>query len=201
MVLHDVPWSAYVALVSAPEGRSNRVAYDQGLMEIMVPSLPHERSGTLIGRMVETFTEEMAIDILSSASTTFQRADVKRGFEADESYYIANAAAVREKEEIDLAVDPPPDLVIEVDISRTSMSKFAIYGALGVPEIWRYDGQELHVYRRVSGHDYDVVQESIVLPQFPLRDAERPLDRRREIGETELIGTFRRLVRDHLTGT
>ncbi|MEX0819463.1 MAG: Uma2 family endonuclease [Pirellulaceae bacterium] len=195
VVLHDVSWDTYLALISETDRPGKRIAYDQGVLEIMSPGMLHENAGRLIGRMIEVFTEERDIEICSSASTTFKRDDLKRGFEADESYYIANARAVRGVDEIDLSIDPPPDLAIEVDITRSSIRKFSIYGSIGVPEIWRYDGSEVHVYVLGNEETYESVKASAVLPGFPFDEAIRVLDRRHEIGETSLIRSFRGHVR------
>ena len=162
----------------------------------MSPGRIHENVGCLIGRMVEAFTEELGIEIVSVASTTFKREDVKRGFEADEAYYIQNAAAVASKGELDLLTDPPPDLVIEVDVSRSSIDKQPVFRALGVPEVWRYAGNELEVF--VRAYDgYMVVDQSGVLPRFPLAQAADLLRQRTTVGETQLICGFRTWVREH----
>ncbi len=198
VVMDDVPWSVYLGLVEASDGRHTRIAYDQGVMEIMSPSRVHETEGNLIGRMVETFTEEAGLPLDVVASTTFKRDDLERGFEADESYYIANCAAVSGLEEIDLSIHPPPDLVIEVDISRSSMKKFGIFSSLGIPEVWRYDRDQVHVFVLNSEGEYDSAEESVVLPGFPVKDVPRWVEKWRTINQTELIRAFRREVQAQL---
>jgi Uma2 family endonuclease len=146
VVLDNISWSTYLAILRDAESCRGRIAYDRGVLEIMSPSKVHEHVKRLIGRMIEAFTEELNIDIESASSTTFKREDLARGFEPDECYYIAHAGVVRGKDDIDMTVDPPPDLIIEVDISRSSLNKFGIYRALGIPEVWRYDGETLHLY-------------------------------------------------------
>jgi Uma2 family endonuclease len=154
----------------------------------------------LIGRMIDVFTEELNIKVRGSASTTFKRDDLERGFEADVSYYLTNADAVRGKDVIDLSTDPPPDLAIEVDITRNSIRKFAIYGSIGVPEVWRYDGQSIVVYLHADGEQYTRAGASTALPRFPLDEAERVLDRRHEEDDTSLIRAFRQYIRQQLQG-
>lgn len=199
VVMENVPWAVYLGLVENSDGRHTRIAYDQGVMEIMSPSRVHETEGHLIGRMVEAFTEEAGLPLDSVASTTFKRDDLERGFEADESYYIANAAAVRHLDEIDLSIHPAPDLVIEVDISRSSMKKFAIFSSLSIPEVWRYDGERLHVFVLNSAGEFDSVEQSTVLPGFPAQDVPRWLAMRRTTDQNQLIRAFRREVRTQLT--
>ncbi len=177
VVLDSISWSTYVAILNDAENRRGRIAYDQGVLEIMSPSKVHEKIKRLIGGMVEAFTEELQIERESAGSTTFKRQDVARGFEPDECYYLQHAAAVRAKDDIDLMVDPPPDLVIEVDISQTSLKKFGIYSALKIPEIWRYDGETLHIHvLREDG--YAEVHQSAVLPRLPIQTLMQFLNQR-----------------------
>ena len=196
VVLQSVDWSTYEALVSRPESRHNRIAYDKGWMEIMSPSRLHERSGSLIGRLIEIFTMELAIEVESVASTTFKCEEKARGFEADESYYIEHAEDVRGLDEIDLTIHSAPDLVIEVDLSRSSMGKFGIYGSLGVAEVWLYDGLQVRVFAHAEGEQYDSVLSSRVLPQFPVEEVHDWLIQAESLGETQMALAFRESVRE-----
>ncbi|MEO8495120.1 MAG: Uma2 family endonuclease [Planctomycetota bacterium] len=195
VVFNNIHWETYLVLAAEDDRPGKRICYDQGVMEIMSPGMLHEHISALLGRMVSVFTEENDIEACSSAGTTFKRDDVERGFEADESYYIANEEAVRGKDEIDLSIDPPPDLAIEVDISRSSMSKFAIYRSIGVPELWRYDGNEILVYCLDESGEYARCDASRVLPNFPFVEAQGVLSRRHEESDTSLIKKFRDFVR------
>jgi Uma2 family endonuclease len=161
----------------------------------MSPSKGHEHIKRLIGRLIEAFTEELNIDIESASSTTFKREDVERGFEPDACYYIAHAAMVRGKDEIDMMVDPPPDLIIEVDISRSSLNKFGIYRALAIPEVWRYDGETLRLYV-LHDEGYTEVPHSTVLPQLPVATLQSFLQQRASLSETQLVRRFRAMVRE-----
>jgi Uma2 family endonuclease len=200
VIVDDVSWSTYLRLCEADGGRRGRMSYDQGTLEIMSPSKLHEHAKRLLGRMVEAYTEERGIGIESVSSTTFQRGDLQRGFEADECYYVEHAEAVRGMDDIDLTVDPPPDLVIEIDISHSSMNKAGIYSALGVPEIWRYDGRRLRVFL-LDEDDYVESPTSRAFPQLPLAELVRFLDRRSSLSETQLIRAFREWVRKQPTDT
>lgn len=134
--------------------------------------------------------------MFSAGSTTFNREDLRKGIEPDECYYIQNADRVRHRDQADLAVDRPPDLVIEVDIGRSSMNKHPIYGALGVPELWRCDGEALQVYRRRSETEYETVEASVVLPRAPIGLITRLMSEQKTRQESELL---RELV-DHVRG-
>ena len=152
VVLQTVSWPTYQALIHDLESEpGKRLTYDQGTLEIMVPLPPHEAYKRLLGRLVEVTTEETATEIRSLGSTTWSRADLQKGLEADECYYIQNEQAIRGKDRIDLTVDPPPDLAIEVDNTSSSINRMAIYAALGVPEVWRFDGETLTICRLING--------------------------------------------------
>jgi len=189
VLIDGVSWQTYSALVDESEHASGRMSYDEGTLEIMCPAIPHESSKSLIGRMIERFTEIRKIDIRSSASTTFRRTDLKRGFEADESYYIQNAELIRGKREIDLSIDPPPDLVIEVEITRSAINKLRMFASMGIPEVWRYDGKILSIGFLQSDR-YSESEVSHVLPGFPVALASELLSQRFDVGETELIRKF-----------
>ncbi len=194
IVIPNIAWEIFEAL-AASDCAGTRFAYDQGLLEIMSPSIEHEWLHRLLGRMIDTLTEELNIAMLSSGSTTLNLQLKKRGLEPDESYYLANESRMRGKRELDLAVDPPPDLAIEVDLSRSSISKLAIYADLGVRELWFYDGEKLRVYC-LQGDEY--VQQG-VSPAFPfldLKEVERFLQRFEPAGETAWIRSFRAWIRE-----
>jgi Uma2 family endonuclease len=113
--------------------------------------------------------------------------------EPDQCYYIQNEAAVRNRDRLDLTQDPPPDLAIEVDITSSSIDQLAIYAALGVPEVWHYDGQTLTIYHLVAG-DYESHDRSLSLPQLTTTEVVRFLELRQTMGETSLIRQFRQWV-------
>ena len=189
VLLRSISWQTYEMLADNPDRVGRLLTYDQGVLEIMSPSKAHESDKSMLGRMVERFAEEQGIDICSSASTTFKRKDLDRGFEADESYYIRNEPIVRVKREIDLLIDPPPDLVIEIEMSRSTINKLALFASIGIPEIWRYNGTRLWL-GRLAGDDYESISQSIELPGFPIEAAVEILQSIGTASETELIRRF-----------
>src|SRR5260370_41800999 len=108
-------------------------------------------------------SEELEIEIQGLGSTTFKREEFERGFEADSCFYIQNAALVRGKDRLDLPADPPPEIVFEVDITGSSLHKDSIFAQLGVPEVWRYDGENVEILIR-SGEGYRKSNVSAALP-------------------------------------
>ncbi len=146
IILPGSQWCTYAQLLQ-DRGDSHAVLlnYDQGTLELMAPSLSHEHANRVLAMLVETVALASDVDLYPAGSTTFTRQDLARGFEPDSCYYITHAAAVRGKATIDLTTDPPPDLVIEIDITRSSLDKFPLYAAIGVPEVWHYTGDELTI--------------------------------------------------------
>ncbi len=143
--LGAVEWSSYRAIADALRGRHVRVTYDQGNLELMTISRLHAQLSRLLGRLVFVLAEEAGKTLSSAGDMTCEREDLGRAVEPDECFYIDNEPRMRGKVEIDLSVDPPPDLAIEVEVSRSAASRLPIYAALGVPEVWRYDGRVAEV--------------------------------------------------------
>ena len=164
VILHNTSWETYERLIEERgESRVPRFAYDRGELEIMSPSTEHESIAYYIGLLVAVFAEEAGVDLYGAGSTTFDREDLERGFEPDACFYVQNAERVRGKPRIDLGLDPPPDLVVEVDITSPSLDKFPIYARASIPEIWRHDGEKLEIFR-LRGEEYVEVAGSRTLP-------------------------------------
>ena len=140
-----------------------RFAYDRGMLEIMSPSTENEHTGHIIALLVEVFVEEMNVNVYGVGSTTFRHEDLECGFEPDACFYLQNEENVRGKPRIDLNVDPPPDLVIEVDMTSPSLDKLPIYAHIGVPEVWRCDGERLTIFE-LGGEAYAQTSRSVALP-------------------------------------
>ena len=167
MVLENVSWGTYERLISEREERRKpRFSYDRGRLELMSPSGEHDVSSRLIALLVDMVAEGSGIDVENAGSTTFKREDLERGFEPDESFYFSeNAARIRElvRNKGDIVLDegdPPPDLIVEVDITNPSLNKLPIYAALGAPEVWRHDGERLVILRLRSAEGYTEAGES-----------------------------------------
>lgn len=190
-VIRDADWHTYQSLLAALGDRPIRVTYDRGVLELMSPSNVHERLKKLIDRLLQALSEELRVPIRSQGSTTFGRELLDRGLEPDECYFIENDPVVRGRDDIDLAVDPPPDLAIEIDITSSSLNRIDIYAALGVPEVWRYDGDRLVIHSLRSDGGYEIITRSRAFPQIPAAEIERQLDRRNETDELTWLNQFR----------
>lgn len=196
ILLDNISWQTYETLLEAlQDQRGLRLTYDCGKLEIMSPLDPHEGYKKLVGRCVETVTEELDINIRSLGSRTCRRQDLAKGLEPDQCYYIFNEARVRNLEQIDLDRDPPPDLVIEIDITSSSLDRMSLYRALGVQEVWCYDGERLQFYT-LQEQSYQVVEYSPTFPFLSPNDILRFIEQRATIGETAVIRSFRQWVRE-----
>jgi Uma2 family endonuclease len=198
VVLQNISWQSYQSLVKDfDQEPAIRLTYDRGTLEIRMPLDPHETFKKLIGRLIEAATEELDLEIRSLGSRTCARQDLASGLEPDQCYYIQLEPQVRGIDQIDLAQYPPPDLAVEIDITSSSLNRFSIYQALGVPEIWRYDGEALEFYV-LKSEQYVVQLHSQALPMLTASDVLKFIQLRPKMGENALIKDFRRWIRKQI---
>jgi Uma2 family endonuclease len=196
--LKDVSWQMFERiLLELGETRAARIAYHQGFLEIMNPLPEHEDDKEIIGDLIKALLEELDIEFRPLGSTTFQNEVMAQGIEPDNCFYIQNEAAIRGKKRIDLTVDPPPDLAIEIDI--TSRTQLGIYEALGVPELWRYNGCRLQINVLNAGN-YRESEISSNFSQFTnLKTAIHEfVEQSKKIGRNATMKQFRNWIREQL---
>jgi Uma2 family endonuclease len=193
-----VRWSTYEALLEDMADRHIRLTYDNGDLEITTLSGRHERSKSFIRRMIDAITEELNIPIASGGSTTFKRELQHKGLDPDECYWVANEPAVRGRTDIDIELDPPPDIAVEVEISTGVLNRLGIYAALRVSEVWRSDGRQILVVELQDDGTYAPVAQSPSFPWLPLAELGRFLEASRTMDETSWIRSFRAWVRAEL---
>ena len=196
VVLYDVDWEMYMGLRQNLGQNPIRLTYDGRNLEIMSPSRWHEFAGRFLGRMIAMLAFELHIPIATGGSTTFQRADLKRGLEPDECFWLTHESRVRGKRDIDLEVDPPPDLAIEIDISTSRLDRPRIYAALLVPEIWRYDGENLHVELQQADGTFRASETSECFPFLPVHELPRFLSQVEHDGELQTMHAFVDWIRE-----
>jgi len=195
VLLRTVSWETYERLLAENvNAASTRFFYNEGNLEIMVVSTGHEKRNSALATLAQTTAEETGRDFSAAGSTTFKREDLEKGFEPDSSFYFRHAADIRDKELIDLAVDPPPELIIEVDITSSSLNHFPLYAAVGVAEIWRYDGQRVRFHRLESGV-YSAIDESMVLPPMTAGQATVFVEADRHEKATDWLRAVRQWIR------
>lgn len=191
VVLHDISWQEFEAILEElGERRATRLAYNHRTLEIRMPLPEHEVSKEIIGDMVKILLEELEMDRECFGSTTFKREDMAVGIEPDNCFYIQNHQFVIGKTRLDLTVDPPPDLAIEVDI--TSKTQLDIYEHLGVPELWRYEKGKLKISVLQKGKYIDS-QISLTFPHLPVIEAiSEYLEMSKTTGTSPALRAFRK---------
>lgn len=198
IVLSHIDWQAYRKIADALGDRHVRLTYDRGNLELVTLSHGHERCRSLFGQIIVVLTEELRMPRQSGGSTTFRHEDQNRGLEADKCYYLESEPLVRDKDEIDLTIDPPPDLAIEIDISRSSLDRMAIYAAIRVPKVWCFDGTTLRVYRLQANGDYRESDRSLHFPMLSLAEVAKVVQRRTQMDEMNLMLPFRQWGREQI---
>lgn len=172
VMLHNISWQTYQALLAEMgDHRSSRLAFDRGVLEIIMPSDLHEFIKRLLERIVTTLTEELNLKVRSVGSVTLDREDLARGVEPDSGFYIQNAGCIRGRK-LDLVSHPAPDLVVEVDITSSSTHRLAIYKALQVPEVWRYTVRSMEI-KQLQNDNYVNCEYSIAFPMVSVADLQR----------------------------
>lgn len=190
VVLSNVSWDTYERLLEdLVDSSSPRLTFDRGTLEIMSPTFEHERFNRLLASFVEEAAEDSDVEVENAGSTTFRRMDLHRGFEPDSCFYIANAEQVLGKRAVDLSRDPPPDLVVEIDITNGSVAKLPIYAQVGVPEVWRYDGTTLEM-RQLQGGDYVRVDNSVSFPKLSAERLTLLLEKSKNASRREVVRAF-----------
>ncbi len=198
-VFHDVSWDDYEAMLRIVGDGHIRVTYDQGTMEIFMPLFRHDNDSYLLGRMVDLLTEELEISVQGGRTTTHKRQDLGKGAEPDDCYWFGkNARHMRGKRELDLSRDPAPDLVIEVDVTRTSLDRLKIFAAMEVPEIWRSTSRSLQFLHLQADGTYQPRTTSRNFPSLQVSSVAEFLKQGRTADSVEWIRSFRAFVREQV---
>jgi Uma2 family endonuclease len=197
--LQAVNWNEFEAILAElGDKRACRIAYSDEILEIRMPLPEHEKAKVLIGDMVKILLEELDLDNECFGSSTFKRQDMAKGIEPDDCFYIEHSAQMIGKNRVDLTLDPPPDLAIEVDV--TSKTGLDAYQALGVPELWRLEAGKLQISLLQAGQ-YQSVNFSPHFPNIPIIDGMAQfLDRSQTEGRSQTLKAFRQWVREWVQG-
>ena len=198
LLIHHLNWTEFESLLEElGENRSSRIAYNQGTLEIRMPTPEHEVDKELLGDLVKILLDELEIDCECFGSTTFKRKDMDSGIEPDQCFYIQNHNRMRGKRRVDLNLDLPPDLAIEVDV--TSKTQLDVYAKLGVPELWRYEKNQLRI-DFLQGGSYQQVSTSPTFPRLPIPElVAEVLAESRKIGRSPALRAFRQKLKQLLS--
>jgi Uma2 family endonuclease len=197
LVLYEVPWSHYEALLDLFKDRSLRLSYDRGTLEIMSPSPLYERYKSLFTRMIETLGDEVNVYYFALGSTTFASRALERGLEPDACFLISDAGCVTDWREYDPTVDSPPDLAVEIDVTSDSRKRLDVYAALRIPEVWLFDGSSLVVWALRDGR-FEASPIGSAFPTVPIQRLARFVLDYRAGTDSEWIREFRRWVREEI---
>ena len=196
VVLYNISWQQFENLLKdLGDKRAARIAYDRGTLEIMTPLPEHEHYKEVISDIVKDLGDLLDLDYESLGSTTWKRESRLAGVEPDNCFYFQNEAAIRGKFQFDLNQDPPPDLVLEIDLTSKSLNRFPIYARLGVPEIWCYDSGELKIYQLQNG-EYQEAQISLVFPNLAVQEIPTLIEKNRSLGRRAIRQVVRSWARE-----
>jgi len=196
VVFHDLSWQNYQLILGAlGNKRSSRLTYDRGTLEITMPLEEHESAVCMIEVFVRILVESLGLKIKTMGSTTLNYPNLQRSSEPDDCYYIQNQPKVAGKI-VDLSVDPPPDLIAEVDITHTDIDKLNLYASMGVPEFWRYNGRILRIYQ-LQDSKYLEVENSSIFP-LPIKEPLKQFLQDCRLDEVEAAVSFRAWVQQQI---
>jgi Uma2 family endonuclease len=195
IVLYDMSWDYYERTIEEAARSNLRITYDGGTLEMMTTSFWHEEVKTSIARLLETFSLETGTRVRGFGSPTCRRKDLKRGLEPDECYYVKTPPPPRGTKTLDLRVHAPPDLAVEVEVSRSSIPRVPIYAALGVPEVWRFSEGRIIILHRQSDGQYATAAESLAFPDLPMAEFNRFLTMALTTDQHDAVVAFRDWLR------
>lgn len=195
LILTDVSWAEYEGLlVELGDSNSVRISYDHGRLQIMSPSQYHEMYKELILRLVSVIADDVGLPLESRGSTTFKQESFAQGAEPDTCFYVQNAERIIGKRQLDFSIDPPPDVIVEIDVSHESTGKFAFYARLGVPEVWFYDERQARIYH-LTEQGYAEATLSRAFPPLTADALSRFLEQSKTAGQSRTLQSFRDWLR------
>ena len=199
LVLGGVSWPKYLRFLNLFDDRHVRITYDQGAIEIMTLSSEHERYKHILRRFVDILAEELGLDMEAFGSMTFKHEKMQRGLEPDECFWIQNESEVRLRKKIELDRQPPPDLVLEIDITHSALDRLSIYAKMKVPEIWQFDGTHLTISTLHAGRSYRRSKSSHAFQMVSVSELQGFLDLSVKTKPSDLFRQFRRWVRSKVS--
>jgi Uma2 family endonuclease len=203
VVIENVEWETYEKILEAFDERNNaRFAYDNGALEIMAPpSMEHESDGRFLAALVPELADAFGLPLRHGGSVTVRRKAALKGIEPDTCFWLPNAPRLAGVKRLDLTVHPPPDLAIEVDVTSDTLDKHGIYAGLGIPELWRLDGDDLRFHQLGAGAGYTEVPTSPTFPGITPADLMRYVtDARVAADQGAVTRAFREWLRGRAAG-
>lgn len=197
-VIYDLPWESYENILETFGDRRLRHTYVEGMLEIVSPSMDHESTKCMLGSFVEILSRVYGLPRISIGSTTMRKEHWRRGLEPDEGFYLGqkNVAPMLGRRQFDPDRDPPPNLLVEVDITTNSTDRIEFYRRLGVKEVWRFKDREVAIYRLTKGGEYRQVRHSRFFPVATAADLSRFLAMQRTTDDTTIEVEFEKWARE-----
>ena len=194
VIFSGLSWDDYLRIFNAlPQRRNSRLSYDGDTLEITMPLEDHEFALRLIEFFIRILVSEMGLEMKTMGSTTMNRQDLERASEPDCAYYIQNQSKVAGRN-VDFENDPPPDLVVEVDITHTDINKNKLYATMGIPEFWRYNGEIVRIFQLENG-EYREYEKSLTFPLIEKEDLYHFLTEA-QVGEMAAERNLRAYIRE-----
>lgn len=195
MLLENISWETYERLLREAGERHVRMTYDNGDLEIMTLSFAHENAGEVLAALILLLALELGIAFTPGGSTTLRRKLKRKGLEPDKCFWFQHERAMQGKAKWKAEKDPPPDLALEIDISRSSLNRASIYAALRVPEVWRYNRKTLRVFRLTAQGTYQIETQSGLFPFLPVAELVHFVKRSNADDHLTMLQHFREWVR------
>jgi Uma2 family endonuclease len=194
LIVHDVSWEDYERISDSFGDGGPRISFDCGRLEVVSPSNDHSRPSRLLDRLLGEFCERRGLVLEAWGDATWRKKTALKAAEADCCYYVSNADRVIGKKGFSLdKSDPPPDIVVEIDLTTDSRRKFSIYAGFGVPEVWIYDGESLRFYELIEGR-YEEAPNSRNLPGLTSRLLLEAFAMADKVGQQQAIAAFRKRI-------
>jgi len=199
-VFDGLSWEQYETLLDSLGERRLRHTFAQGSLEVVTPSYGHESSKTLLGDFVAVLCRITHTPRKSAGSTTMKKRAWKRGLEPDECFYIGqrSVAAMRGRDEFDADRDPPPDLVIEIDVTASSDNRIEMYRRMGVAEVWRDKSEIITFLGLTKDGRYRQIKRSRQFPFLTSDKLTQFVATRHQLDDTELELRFEAWVKEQL---
>ncbi len=205
LVLENISWQQYEALLfDLNRDRRARLTYAHGRLEMMTPLQEHERCHKLVESFILVLADEMNLAVEGFEAPTLKRLDLQLGTEPDTAYYIQQARQMRGHTHIDLMADPSPDLILEVSLNKSTIDKFPLYAAMGIPEVWRYVSKPGEDFFKgvfqifcIEADHYHETETGYAFPFLPVGQIRLFIDQSDTLGLMSALRTLRQWVADN----
>lgn len=198
VILSGITWEMYEGLVDRLEraGRRLVLTYDDGELEVEMPSEIHELIKAFVRAMLEQYLIDAEMPFLPVGQTTCKRRLLGKGLEADGSYYLSNLNHISQAGDNDLERVPPPDLAIEVEVTMPLLDKLPVYAAIGIPDLWHIDESGQARILRLENGAYVEMPASREVPFFTAQMLTVWVTRRLKGEHFAELQSFRRSLED-----